>query len=281
VTHASTKGLVYRQCEDEPIHAPGTVQPFGALLGLKYDDHGHLQVRLASENSRKVLGYGPGQLFAVQSFLDVLKKDTREEMVAHINHLLRGAGEQKVETQLDVFQMVIAFPFEPEIPLWCAMHLAPCTKGLLICEFEEYTDAFYFKDIGTAMTLPAMPPVSTSVDASADEFKKSTTSASKSLPVLDIARKRGNQHFSSLDIFKAMTQAQRQIAACTSLSRVFDVVVGIVSELTCFHRVMFYRFDSEMNGSVESELLNPQASSDIFRGKSIEIATCWLPLLTT
>jgi light-regulated signal transduction histidine kinase (bacteriophytochrome) len=265
-TTSTKTGLAYRRCEDEPIHAPGSIQRFGALLGLKYGEHKHLQVRIASENSRKVLGYGPEQLFALPSFLDVLKYETRQEMVAHINHLLFGVDEMKDETQLDVFQIVISFPFEPEIKLWCAMHLAPGTTGLIICEFEEYSDAFYFKDVDSAKTLPVTLPIPTGVDVSAAEFKKSTTSASKPLPVLSIARKRGNERFSSLDIFKAMTQAQNQISACTSLSMLFDIVVGIVSELTCFHRVMFYRFDSEMNGSVESELLNPQASDDVFRG---------------
>lgn len=50
---------------------------------------------------------------------------------------------------------------------------------------------------------------------------------------------------------------------------IFLQVVGIVSEITDFHRVMFYRFDTEMNGCVESELLDPRASEDFFRGESI------------
>lgn len=47
---------------------------------------------------------------------------------------------------------------------------------------------------------------------------------------------------------------------------IFLKVVGIVAEITSFHRVMLYRFDTEMNGRVESELLDPRASEDFFRG---------------
>lgn len=111
-----------------------------------------------------------------------------------------------------------------------------------------------------------MAPIQISHDLSAEDFKKSTTSMSKPLPVLEVARKRDDAHFSSLDIFKAITQAQKQISACTSLSTVYDVVVGIIAELTSFHRVMLYRFDTDMNGCVESELLDPRASDDFFRG---------------
>lgn len=77
-TTATKQGIVYRRCEDEPIHAPGTIQNFGALLGLKYNSRGDLQVRIASENSRRILGYGVEQLFALPSFLDVLQHETRQ-----------------------------------------------------------------------------------------------------------------------------------------------------------------------------------------------------------
>jgi hypothetical protein len=267
-TTANKKGATYHRCEDEPIHTPGTIQSFGALLGLKYNDHGHLRVRVASENCRKILGYGPEQLFELSSFLDILKDDVRQEMVARIEDVLADVGGTKEETRLDIFQMILTFPFEPEIALWCAIHLAPSHNGLVICEFEKYSDAFHLE----AKILPITQPRPTGVDVSPEDFLKSTTSGSDPLPVLRIARQKENKHFSSLDVFNAMAQAQKQMAACISLERIFEVVVGIVSELTCFHRVMFYRFDSQMNGCIEAELLNPQASSDIFRGKSTGIS---------
>jgi light-regulated signal transduction histidine kinase (bacteriophytochrome) len=262
----------YRRCEDEPIRVPGAIQSFGALLGLKYNDKGQLEVRIASENCRKLLGYGPEQLFALPSFLDVLKQDMREEMIVHISHALRDVDAIKEETRLDVFQLILTFPFEPETRLWCAIHLAPSPEGMVICEFEEYSEAFYLKDIGAARVLPITPVPMMGFEVSPEELEKSTTSASKSLPVLEIARQKQKKEFSALDLFNAMTQAQKQIADCKSVQSIFEVVVGIVSELTGFHRVMLYRFDSQKNGCVEAELLNHQASTDVFRGMSTIVA---------
>ncbi|KAL3426371.1 hsp90-like protein [Phlyctema vagabunda] len=263
---ADNEKPAYRTCEDEPIHIPGAIQSYGALVGLKYSEKSQLEVRIASENTRKVLGYGPEQLFALPSFLDILNGDARDEMVARVAHALANAGTMGEETRLDVFQMLITFPYEPETRLWCAIHCAPSPKRLVICEFEEYADAFYLKDVSNANVLPVNLVRSTGVEASPEEFRKSTQSRSQPLPVIKIARLRKQKEFSSLDIFNAMTQSQRQLSTAKSVQEIFDVVVGIISELTGFHRVMFYRFDSQKNGCIESELLNPQASSDIYRG---------------
>jgi len=44
------------------------------------------------------------------------------------------------------------------------------------------------------------------------------------------------------------------------------VVVGVVKELTGFHRVMIYQFDEDWNGRVVSELVDSQATKDLYRG---------------
>jgi hypothetical protein len=171
----------------------------------------------------------------------------------------------KEETRLDVFQMAIQSPYEPDTHLWCATHLAPESKGLVICEFEGCSDAFYLKDVGSAKVLPITPVRSTGFDASPEDFKKSTDSKSKPLAVIEIAMQRRQREFSSLDILNAMTQTQKQLSNATSVQEIFEVTVGIIAELTGFHRVMFYRFDSQKNGCIEAEPLNPQASTDVYR----------------
>lgn len=256
----------YRRCEDEPIHTPGAVQTYGALLGLKYDDHGRLEVRIASENTRKILGYGPEQLFELDSFLDILKQDFHDEFVARVNHALGDVEAIGEETRLDVLQMVLTFPYEPDLFLWCAIHLAPYPERMVICEFEEYDNAAYLSNIDAARIVPLQPFSLMDADVSREDFAKSTTTKSQPLPVFQIARKRENKEFSSFDLFNAMGQAEKQISKCQNIQPLLDVVVGIIAELTGFHRVMFYRFDSQMNGCVDAELLNPQASRDIFRG---------------
>ncbi|KAI6711872.1 hypothetical protein JHW43_005587 [Diplocarpon mali] len=254
----------YQRCEDEPIRTPGAIQSLGALIGLQYNDIGDLEVQIASENTRKIVGYGPEQLFALTSFLDVLQDDVRDEMVARVNHTLHDSTATDQETRLDIFKVILKFPFEPDIRLWCAMHLASEPEGLVICEFEEYLDAFMLRDIRAAVSLPETPM--STMEVTPEELARSTTSKSRPLPVINVARQRKHKEFSSVDLFNALSQAQRQISWCTSVQNVLDVVVGIVAELTGFHRVMVYRFDSHKNGCVEAELVNPQASTDVWLG---------------
>lgn len=141
---------------------------------------------------------------------------------------------------------------------------------MVICEFEEYsTAANYLRDIDAARIPPLSPFGKMDAEISQEDFAKSTTTRSKPLPVFQIVRQRETKEFSSFDLFSAMSQANNQISKCKDVPRLMDVVVGIVAELTGFHRVMFYRFDRNMNGCVEAEILNPKASSDLFRGKLV------------
>jgi light-regulated signal transduction histidine kinase (bacteriophytochrome) len=138
---------------------------------------------------------------------------------------------------------------------------------LVICEFEEFSDAFYLKDADTATILPKKPVHLLGFEkATPEDFDQSITRKSKPLPALKVAREKANQEFSSLDLFNAMTQAQKQIMQCDTIQKVFEVSVGIISELSGFHRVMFYRFDSGKNGRVDAEMLNPMASTDVYKG---------------
>jgi hypothetical protein len=264
----NTNPTFYR-CEDEPIHTPGAIQQYGALVALKYNPEGDLEVRIASENSRKLLEYGPEQLFGLKSFLDILKIETREDMVARINHAFvnaRNGGNTTDDTHLDVFALSITLPHGPQRELWCALHISKGTRDLVICEFEDYSDVFYLEDLYSKKTLPKTPTATIDLEAHPVEMLKSTTRKSTPLRVLQIARRKRQSGASSMDIFNAMTQAQQQLASAKSVQQVLDIVVGLISELTGFHRVMFYRFDSQKNGCVDAELVNPQASADLFRG---------------
>lgn len=254
------------RCEDEPIHVPGAIQSFGALIVVKYDQNENLQVRIASENTAKLLKYSPEELFELLSFLDVLESGSRDDLVARIRHALSNVGGPSKDTHLDVLSLTIISAEGEMSPLWCAIHVAQGSKELVILEFEKFSDNLYLGGLHDKNLLP-LQPTQTIDDEVAPEIRlMSITSGSEPLRVLEIARRREQKIMSSMDMFNAMTQAQQQLASSTSVQSVMDRVVGLISELSGFHRVMFYRFDSEMNGCVEAELVDPHASSDIFRG---------------
>lgn len=78
-------GETLQRCEDEPIHIPGAVQSFGALVAIEEDSEGRLIVRVVSENSKRVIGYTPRQLFALESFSDVLSDEQADNLLDHID----------------------------------------------------------------------------------------------------------------------------------------------------------------------------------------------------
>ncbi|RKF61719.1 putative histidine kinase-group viii protein [Erysiphe neolycopersici] len=267
ITSADFKSSKIIPCEDEPIRTPGAIQSIGALIGLKYCETGDLEVRIASENSRKILGYGPEQLFALGSFLDVLEGPSRDELIVQLDHCLQTGNRSSTSvTNPSFFHITLKFPYEPDCQLWCTMYLLPNSEGLVICEFEGYSENYYLKDVDAAKSLPQTPHGIFDSEISPDDNKKSTIRANKPLSPLAIARQRKDKMFSSLDIFCCLSRIQEQIIACRDVQQIQDVVVGLVSEVTGFHRVMSYRFDKHYNGSVEAEIVNPRASKDIYRG---------------
>ncbi|PQE27303.1 hypothetical protein CJF32_00000274 [Rutstroemia sp. NJR-2017a WRK4] len=250
----SAEQAFYR-CEDEPIHIPGAIQQFGALIALKFNENSDLVVRICSENTHKILKYAPEQLFALKSFLDLLGVDVREDFIARVEHALKNAQKRpSSDTHLDVFSMALV-AHTGLINLWCAIHIANGTEDLIICEFEEYHDSIFFSDgVHTVSALPKNPTKTIDNETVLEERLRSISSGSQPLRVLQIAKRRGRHAIGSMEVFNAMTQAQEQIASATSVQGVLDVVVGLISDLTGFHRVMFYRFDGQKNGCVEAEL---------------------------
>jgi len=67
-------GETLQRCEDEPIHIPGAVQSFGLLIALEEKEDSQLLVRVVSENSERIIGHTPENLFKLNSFCDILSE---------------------------------------------------------------------------------------------------------------------------------------------------------------------------------------------------------------
>ncbi|CAL3968741.1 unnamed protein product [Diplocarpon coronariae] len=243
----------FHRCEDEPIHTPGATQQYGVLLALKYIEDGSLEVRIVSENSRLLLGYSTEELFNMNSFLDILDAESHEDMKAE-------------DTHLDIFAVTLSVPSGASKQLWCALHISKGTTDVVILEFEEYSDESHLMEQFANTRLPKAPIQTVDIEVHPEELIKSTSRESAPLRFLQIARRKKPPGLSPMNLFTAVIQAQKQLSGAKSVQQVLDLVVGIVSELTGFHRVMFYRFDTNKNGCVQAEFVNPQASLDLFRG---------------
>ncbi|KAI1814241.1 hsp90-like protein [Poronia punctata] len=252
-----------QRCEDEPIHTPGAVQGFGVLVALKEEGDGRLVVRIVSENSKLVLGYSPQELFKLDSFTEILSEQQADNLLDHVD-FVRDEEPDPSAHGPDVFSISVKPPTEKSIKLWCAMHTSESHPDLIICEFEPEDDQRY----------PIRPPDEVTPEEPKDtlyqtptpaEFQESTQVRSKPLRVLRSARKRRGEA-GAMEVFDIMSQVQEQLSAAPDLDTFLKILVGIVKELTGFHRVMIYQFDAAFNGKVVAELLDPTKTRDLYHG---------------
>lgn len=256
-------GEKLQRCEDEPIHIPGAIQGFGLLIALEEQAEGKLIVRVVSENSKQLTGYTPAQLFALESFTDILSEEQADNLLDHID-FIREEDADVVTNGPEVFTMTIRNSQRKGQKFWCAMHVNDSQKDLIVCEFE-LEDDMTNPLVAPGEATPELPEDTLNSQPTEEEYQESTQNLSRPLRVLRSARKRKGEA-AAMEVFNIMAQVQEQLAAAPNLEKFLKVLVGVVKELTGFHRVMIYQFDQAWNGRVVTELVDPRATTDFYKG---------------
>lgn len=256
-------GDVLQRCEDEPIHIPGAIQSFGLLIAMQEEADGKLVVRVVSENSERMIGYTPQQLFRLDSFCDILSDEQADNLLDHLD-FIRDEGAEPATNGPEVFTLSIRSPPKRSRKLWTAMHINERDPRMIICEFELEDDQLH--PLVPFEEWTSEPPEDTlHSNPTVEELAESTVNASRPLRVLRSARKQKGEA-AAMEVFNIMSQVQEQLASATSLDQFLKVLVGVVKELTGFHRVMVYQFDEAFNGKVVTELVDPRATKDLYKG---------------
>lgn len=256
-------GETLQRCEDEPIHIPGAVQGFGLLIALEEQQEGKLIVRVVSENCKRLMGYSAKQLFALDSFTDILSEEQADNLLDHVD-FIRDEEADVVTNGPEVFTMSIRTPQRKSQKFWCAMHINDRNPNLVICEFELEDDPIN-PLVPADSTTPQPPEDTLDSQPTEEELLESTHNSSRPLRVLRSARKRKGEA-AAMEVFNIMSQVQEQLAAAPNLEQFLKILVGVVKELTGFHRVMVYQFDQNWNGRVVTELIDPRATKDLYKG---------------
>lgn len=256
-------GDVLQRCEDEPIHIPGAIQSFGLLIAMQEEADGKLTVRVVSENSKRMIGYTPKQLFELDSFCDILSDEQADNLLDHLD-FIRDEGADPATNGPEVFTLSIRSPSKRTQKLWTAMHINERSPQTIICEFELEDDQVH-PLVPSGERTPEPPEDTLQCDPTAEELAESTINSSKPLRVLRSARKRKGEA-AAMEVFNIMSQVQEQLASAANLDQFLKVLVGVVKELTGFHRVMIYQFDPSFNGRVVTELVDPRATKDLYKG---------------
>ncbi|KAK5133864.1 hypothetical protein LTR08_007195 [Meristemomyces frigidus] len=256
-------GETLQRCEDEPIHIPGAVQGFGLLIAFEEQTEGRLLVRVVSENSKALIGYTPKQLFALDSFTDILTEEQADNLLDHVD-FIRDEDADVTANGPEVFTMSVRSPARKNQKLWCAMHINERHPNLVICEFELEDDQVN-PLVPSNETTPEPPEDTLQGEPTDEEVHESTHNSSKPLRVLRSARKRKGEA-AAMEVFNIMSQVQEQLSTAPNLDQFLKILVGVIKELTGFHRVMVYQFDHLWNGRVVTELVDPRATKDLYKG---------------
>jgi light-regulated signal transduction histidine kinase (bacteriophytochrome) len=246
------------------IHIPGAVQSFGLLIALEEFDESRLVVRIVSENSQRIIGYTPQELFKLTSFTDILSEEQADNILDHVD-FIRDEEADPGTNGPEVFTVSIRPPqARRSQKLWCAMHINPPNPDLIICEFELDDDQAY-PLVPPNEETPEPPEDTLNSNPTEEEYAESANISSKPLRVLRGARKRKGEA-AAMEVFNIMSQVQEQLANAPNLDKFLKILVGVVKELTGFHRVMIYQFDSAFNSRVVTELVDPRATKDLYKG---------------
>jgi hypothetical protein len=249
-------GETLQRCEDEPIHIPGAIQSFGLLISLR-EESDKLVVRVVSENSVQIIGYTPQQLFKLDSFLDIFNEEQSENLLDHLDFVRDEGTGDAVNNGPDVFMISVRPPHSRTRKLWCAMHCSESDPKQIICEFEIEDDQINPLVPKDDDLTPDIPEDTLGSSPTEEEYIDSTVNISRPLRVLRSARKKRTEA-AAMEVFNIMSQVQEQLATAPTLPIFLKFLIGIVKELTGFHRVMIYQFDQAWNGRVVAELIDPE-----------------------
>lgn len=252
-----------QRCEDEPIHTPGAVQGFGLLVALREETNGKFTVCIVSENCEQVIGYSVKQLFRLHSFMDIFTEDQTDNFMDHIDFIRDDDADPAINGP-EVFSLSLRRPDGRNIKMWCGLHIPSSHEDLIVCEFELEDD----RDHPLRPPDDVIPPAPEDTlyqNPTIEEFTESTEVNSKPLRMLRNARKKRGEA-GAMQVFDIMSQVQDQLASAPNLDKFLKILVGIVKELTGFHRVMIYQFDASFNGKVVTELVDPMHTRDLYKG---------------
>ena len=69
-----------------------------------------------------------------------------------------------------------------------------------------------------------------------------------------------------MDVFAVLAQINDQLSQAPDLDSFLKIVVGVIKDLTQFHRCLVYSFDSQWNGLVVAELVDWSKTHDLYKG---------------
>ncbi|WP_308123667.1 SpoIIE family protein phosphatase [Modestobacter marinus] len=208
-------------CEREPIHVPGSIQPRGVLLAVSEPD---MVVRQVSRNLADVVGVAWDAALG-RPLAEVLG-------VVPAQAVARSAsafGDLRERNPVELIVDCDGTPCPVDAILHRAAH-SPETVGLPLADTGPPVGG-----------LPAATPSSTLV--------------------IELEPAYGPRPFSFPNTYQAVRGTISELNRATSLQELYDITAEAVRTMTGFDRVMVYRYDPDYNGEVVAEAKAPELNS--------------------
>jgi hypothetical protein len=210
------------------------------------------QVRIVSENSKALCGYTPSELFALATFQSLFPSYQQKSFTTFL-HNIHKTFLQSGNSQ-DANQTTVSFIDAQGKPtrFSCVAYFVGGESNLLVCEFEPWKPP-----AGPRNDLPTMP-----------EYTMDSNTSSSSASHGRLFKTLAKAEDTSMECLAIMGQIHRRFASSQTVPALLDHVAEVIYDLMDCHRCTVSQFDSQHNGKVIVELINPRASVDSCLGLS-------------
>ncbi|KAJ5759482.1 hypothetical protein N7520_006638 [Penicillium odoratum] len=228
------------------------VQPFGALLVLS-ELGNKMVVQAASSNSKDILGFSPDDLFELESVRLVLPESQQSRFFSHINYV--SSDHYDVATWgPEVFPLQIASYGGIPKHLWCTMHTSKVYRNYIICELELDIGDIQAQGYGVGS------------QESHEDYEMST--APRAGPTAFQSKPHHTERADCLEsgLLNALPRIIQQISSAQTLETVVEHSMVSVKHLIRSHRNTMYHFDSNRNGIVVADSVDPSSGMSSLDG---------------
>ncbi|KAJ5317026.1 hypothetical protein N7508_001534 [Penicillium antarcticum] len=269
-----TNGLQYSKQDEEAV----AIQSFGVLIVLA-ESNGKFKVQVASNNSSKIIGYSPDELFELDSFCDVLSTSHIDIFLDHANFVL-GDEYEVVENGPEVFFLTVLLRERLSQngwckKVWCTMHTSKAYKNYVICELQP------------AMTSGSTTKTSQRVQQPERQTQTSKASCTNLAPLgnsgnvyisKDNVRATDIKVTDSSEILNTIPRILQQLARSQTLETLVQNTFATLQALTQFSRTTIYHFEYDHKGTVVADGVDSSLELTSFEGTSFPESTFPDPL---
>ncbi|KAJ5773069.1 hypothetical protein N7457_007965 [Penicillium paradoxum] len=257
--HKTTKGIQYSPEDEEDIH----IHSVGALVVMT-ENNGNFEVQIASDNSKQILGYSPDELFQLESFRDILPSSGQSNFLGRAQFV--SSDDYAVERSgPEVFPLYILSSNGDSQSMWCTMHTSSIYKNYIYCELQPEAQC---NNDHSEVENHEIQTENRSLDLTSGVFVENCTAPEKNL---DSNSDSGMPDSSAL--LNTIPRVLQQLGNAQTLEALVQSTITTLQNLLRFDRTTIYHFDSDRNGIVVADAVDPTSGLASYEGMDFPEST--------